>query len=185
MKAALTNLITSSAAVFDDVRATNVNGTFLDADSSDITMRYSAFDAFLSAEGYLLQSEDGSSFVLEHSSFANYSTSAVFSATSEHSIMARNNTFSSGTTTKAQMDSTTLNRRALDIKTSTAEITNNTIVGNTAEQGGAILISNAEATVEKNFFSENMATKGGALAFLCDARLSCSLSLTNNTFEAN
>ena len=170
--------------MFDDVRGTNVNGTFLDADSSDITIRYSAFDAFLSAEGYLLQSEDGSSFVLEHSSFANYSTSGVFSATSEHSIMARNNTFSSGTT-MTTLDSTTLNRRALDIKTSTAEITNNTIVGNIAEQGGAIRISNAEATVEKNFFSENMATKGGALAFLCDARLSCSLSLTNNTFEAN
>ena len=50
----LTNMITSSTAVFDRVTAINVNGTFIDAESSSITIRSSTFDDFYSSNGYLL-----------------------------------------------------------------------------------------------------------------------------------
>ena len=44
-------------------------------------------------------------------------------------------------------------------------ISNNTVSHNVAETGGAILIIDSEATLEKNILFENLANKGGALAF--------------------
>ena len=71
------------------------------------------------------------------------------------------------------------------IDSSTALISNNTFTHSVAETGGAILIINSEATVEKNLLLENLANKGGALAFQCAQYDGCSLSLLNNTFQAN
>ena len=55
----------------------------------------------------------------------------------------------------------------------------------TADKGGSILISGSEVTLEHNMFTDNRASIGGALAFLCQQFNGCTLTLTNNTFEGN
>jgi len=57
--------------------------------------------------------------------------------------------------------------------------------GFNSEIGGSIKAYETNLTVHSSYFSDNTATSGGAIAFLCSLNRHCLFEAGNNTFSSN